>query len=151
MTTKTYYKKRSEDLLNSKDVSITNPRIILLSLLIKAGKPLTVEQILALAKGDLAQSTLYRVLNDLSGFGILTEFRTPENTIVVELNDQESDHHHHIFCESCGGITDISLSDAVEKAIEEEVKRIQKNLNVSISAHALELYGTCQGSCTVCK
>ena len=74
-------------LLNSKNISITNPRLILLSLLIKEDKPLTVDQILSLTKGDLAQSTLYRVLSDLKEFGLITEFRNPENSIVVELNN----------------------------------------------------------------
>ena len=138
-------------LLNSKNISITNPRLILLSLLIKEDKPLTVDQILSLTKGDLAQSTLYRVLSDLKEFGLITEFRNPENSIVVELNNKETEHHHHIFCESCGGITDISLSDNLEKLIEEEVNKIQRNLNVSIREHALELYGTCSGEGRVCE
>jgi len=146
-----HYCMDSCKLLNSKNISITNPRLILLSLLIREDKPLTVEQILSLTKGDLAQSTLYRVLSDLKEFGLITEFRNPENSIVVELNNAEAEHHHHIFCESCGGITDISLSDNLERLIEEEISEIQKNLNVSIREHALELYGTCGEECRVCE
>jgi|TARA_B110000263_G_scaffold227425_1_gene219736 Fur family ferric uptake transcriptional regulator len=139
----TSYIKKSENLLSSKKISITNPRIVLLSLLIKEERPLTVEQILALTQGELAQSTLYRVVNDLKTFGLITEFTTPDNTIVVEVSSGEKNHHHHIFCKNCGKITDVSLSNKLESNLAKEVSEIQKYLNIDISEHSLELYGLC--------
>ena len=136
--------KKSEDLLNSKKISITTPRLILLSLLIKEERPLTVEQILSLSRGKIAQSTLYRVVNDLKSFGLITEFTTPDNTIVVEISKGDKNHHHHIFCKCCGEITDIALSDALEDHLKEEVISIQKSLKVLIDDHSLELYGLCE-------
>jgi len=115
----------------------------LLSLLIKEERPLTVEQILALTQGELAQSTLYRVVNDLKTFGLITEFTTPDNTIVVEVSSGEKNHHHHIFCKNCGKITDVSLSNKLESNLAKEVSEIQKYLNIDISEHSLELYGLC--------
>tara|TARA_Y100000590_G_scaffold297561_1_gene335357 strand:+ start:2059 stop:2499 length:441 start_codon:yes stop_codon:yes gene_type:complete len=135
--------KQSRNLLNSKKASITNPRLVVLGLLLQEGRPLTIEQLLKLSKGKLAQSTLYRVINDLREFDLITEFTTPENTIVVELNTEDSNHHHHIFCEKCGRIIDIELDSQLEDDIEKEVSNIEGRYSLSIRGHSLELIGIC--------
>ena len=119
----------------------------MLDLLLKENRPLTIDQVLKLSKGKLAQSTLYRVIGDLSDFGLITEFPTPENTMVIELNSDEGNHHHHIFCKDCGSITDIELNPELESALEAEVAKIEKYRSISIDSHSLELYGTCD-DCT---
>ena len=140
--------KQSRNLLNSKKASITNPRLVVLGLLLQEGRPLTIEQLLKLSKGKLAQSTLYRVINDLREFGLITEFTTPENTIVVELNTEDSNHHHHIFCEKCGRIIDIELDSQLEDDIEKEVRNIEGRYSLPIRGHSLELIGICD-SCNL--
>ena len=135
--------KQSRNLLNSKKASITNPRLVVLGVLLQEGRPLTIEQLLKLSKGKLAQSTLYRVINDLREFDLITEFTTPENTIVVELNTEDSNHHHHIFCEKCGRIIDIELDSQLEDDIEKEVRNIEGRYSLSIRGHSLELIGIC--------
>ena len=135
--------KQSRNLLNSKKASITNPRLVVLGLLLQEGRPLTIEQLLKLSKGKLAQSTLYRVINDLREFDLITEFTTPENTIVVELNTEDSNHHHHIFCEKCGRIIDIELDSQLEDDIEKEVRNIEGRYSLSNRGHSLELIGIC--------
>ena len=90
-------RNQSRALLGSKNATMTNPRLVVLDLLIKEARPLTIDQVLKLSKGKLAQSTLYRVINDLTAFDLITEFTTPENTMVIDLNSDEGNHHHHIF------------------------------------------------------
>lgn len=140
-------RNQSRDLLSSKNATMTNPRLVVLELLIKENRPLTIDQVLKLSKGKLAQSTLYRVIGDLRDFGLITEFTTPENTMVIELNSDESKHHHHIFCKECGSITDIELNQQLEEALESEVAKIEKYRSISIVSHSLELFGTCS-NCT---
>ena len=142
-------RKQSRTLLSSKNASITNPRLIVLELLLKEDRPLTVDQVLKLTKGKIAQSTLYRVINDLRNFGLVTEFTTPENMMVVELNaDESGHHHHHIFCRKCGSITDIELNPQLEEELDNEVQRIESQYSLSINSHSLELFGICN-SCLV--
>lgn len=136
-------RKQSRTLLSSKNASVTNPRLIVLELLLKKKCPLTIDHILKLSKGKIAQSSLYRVINDLRDFGLITEFNTPENTIVIELNSGEEEHHHHIFCEKCGSITDIELDLQLEQALDKEVKKIERQHSISIRDHSLELFGLC--------
>ena len=114
-------KNKSRELLSAKRATVTSPRLVVLDLLLKEMRPLTIDQVLKLAKGKLAQSTLYRVIGDLTELGLITEFTTPENTMVVELNSDDGSHHHHIFCKNCGSITDIELNDSLEAALEKEV------------------------------
>ena len=140
-------RNQSRDMLSSKKATVTNPRFVVLDLLLKENRPLTIDQVLKLSKGKLAQSTLYRVIGDLSDFGLITEFTTPENTMVIELNSDEGNHHHHIFCKDCGSITDIELNPELESALESEVAKIEKYRSISIDSHSLELYGTCD-DCT---
>lgn len=136
-------KKQSRNLLTSKKASITNPRLVVLGLLLQQGRPLTIDQLLKLSRGKLAQSTLYRVINDLRDFGLITEFTTPEHTIVVELNTEDVNHHHHIFCEICGRIIDIELNKQLEDDIQKEVNSIEERYSLSIHGHSLELLGSC--------
>tara|TARA_Y100001960_G_scaffold118889_1_gene127316 strand:- start:14 stop:451 length:438 start_codon:yes stop_codon:yes gene_type:complete len=140
-------KNKSRELLSSKRATVTSPRLVVLDLLLKEMRPLTIDQVLKLAKGKLAQSTLYRVIGDLTELGLITEFTTPENTMVVELNSDDGSHHHHIFCKNCGSITDIELNDSLEAALEKEVAKIEKYRCIAIDSHSLELYGTCD-DCT---
>ena len=134
---------QSRTLLSSKNASITNPRLLVLELLLKKECPLTIDQILKLSRGKIALSSLYRVINDLREFGLITEFNTPENTIVIELNRGEEEHHHHIFCEKCGSITDIELSLQLEQNLDKEVSKIERTHSITIRDHSLELFGLC--------
>ena len=136
-------RNQSRDLLSSKNATMTNPRLVVLDLLLIENRPLTIDQVLTLSKGKLVKSTLYRVINDLRDFGLITEFTTPENTMVIELNSEDSNHHHHIFCKECGSITDIELNSDLESALEKEVAKIEKYRSISIDSHSLELFGTC--------
>ena len=136
-------RNQSRDLLSSKNATMTNPRLVVLDLLLIENRPLTIDQVLTLSKGKLVQSTLNRVINDLRDFGLITEFTTPENTMVIELNSEDSNHHHHIFCKECGSITDIELNSDLESALEKEVAKIEKYRSISIDSHSLELFGTC--------
>ena len=123
-------RKKSRTLLSSKNASVTNPRLIVLDLLLAQSRPLTIEQVLKLAKGKIAQSTLYRVISDLKEFGLISEFTTPENTIVVELDTGDgSSHHHHLFCEKCGSIIDIELDAHFELNLDNEVRQIEHILD----------------------
>ena len=134
---------QSRNLLSSKKASITNPRLIVLDILLKENRPLTIDQLLKISEGDIAQSSLYRVINDLKEFDLISEFTTPENTMVVELNTKDSRHHHHLFCRECGSITDIEINHQLESELEKETLKIEKEQNFLIESHSLELFGKC--------
>lgn len=92
-----FMEKSSREILSENNISITNPRIIVLEQLLKYKKPISVEDLQDNLKGQVATSTLYRVLNDLKKINVISEFITQENTTMIELSLYEDEHHHHLF------------------------------------------------------
>ncbi|MBL6628751.1 MAG: transcriptional repressor [Candidatus Actinomarina sp.] len=135
--------KSSREILSDNNISITNPRIIVLEQLLKYKKPISVEDLQDNLRGQVATSTLYRVLNDLKKINVISEFITPGNTTMIELSLHEDEHHHHLFCKSCGDVIDIELSLGFEQKLSSEIKSIEKNSFFIIEDHGLELIGRC--------
>ena len=133
------------------NISITNPRIIVLEQLLKYKKPISVDSLLSSLNNQVAKSTLYRVLNDLKDINILHEFSTPDNQTVVELILEDHPHHHHLFCSDCGEIIDVEMATEFENRLLKEIKRIEKKFNFVIEDHRLELFGKCTDLCVNCK
>jgi Fur family ferric uptake transcriptional regulator len=138
-----FMEKSSREILSEKNISITNPRIDVLEQLLKYKKPMSIEELQDILKGQVATSTLYRVLNDLKNINLVAEFITPENTTMIELSLHEDEHHHHLFCKTCGDVVDIELSLGFEQKLSNEIKSIEKNLFFTIEDHGLELFGQC--------
>jgi Fur family ferric uptake transcriptional regulator len=137
--------------LSDNNISITNPRIIVLEQLLKYKKPISVDSLLSSLNNQVAKSTLYRVLNDLKDINILHEFSTPDNQTVVELILEDHPHHHHLFCSDCGEIIDVEMATEFENRLLKEIKRIEKKFNFVIEDHRLELFGKCTDLCVNCK
>ena len=90
-------KKNPRNILSEKNVSITNPRILVIEELLNHKKPLTIDLLQINLKGKIALSTLYRVLNDLKKINVIKEFNTPEKETVVELSIHEEEDHQMLL------------------------------------------------------
>ena len=143
--------KSSREILSENNISITNPRIIVLEQLLKYKKPISVEDLQNNLKEQVAKSTLYRVLNDLKKIDILDEFTSPENQTVIELILEDRTHHHHLFCSDCGEIIDVELSDEFENFLNLEIKKIEEKFKFKISDHRVEMFGQSTDQCENCK
>ena len=141
--------------MNSKDVrfilkenglSITSPRLIILSLLLESHGPMSVNEIMEKSRHAIAFSTLYRVLADLSHAKIVTTFSSPRQKLLVELLGEQTDHHHHLYCESCERVYDVSLGEELEEMIEKLIIKIGETHHIDIREHSFEMYGTCNNS-----
>ena len=141
----------SKKILSDNNVSITNPRILVLEALLDNKSPITVDELLTKLENQVAKSTLYRVLSDLKKINILQEFTNLENQSVVELLLDTDSHHHHLFCSDCGEIIDVEMSNEFEEKLSKEIKRIEKKFNFIIEDHRLELFGKCTDLCENCS
>ena len=139
--------RNSKQILSDLNVSITNPRILVLEALLEIKNPITVEDLQSKLQGKVAKSTLYRVLNDLKKINIINEFTSPDNNIVIELSLEDDPHHHHLFCSDCGEVIDIELSKNFEKLLTKEIKRVEKKFNFVIEDHRIEMFGQCTDLC----
>ena len=124
----------------------TKNRRQLIEILLKTSKPITINQILK-SDSKLAQSSVYRNLAVLEEAGLVVKIITNDDHAHYELAEHILDHHHHIICSPCGEILDFHLSEKIEKALENSLKKIADDLGFSIDRHRLDLLGTC-GECT---
>ena len=141
----------SKKILSDNNVSITNPRILVLEALLDNKSPITVDELLTKLENQVAKSTLYRVLSDLKKINILQEFTSLDNQSVVELLLDTDSHHHHLFCSDCGEIIDVEMANEFEEKLSKEIKRIEKKFNFIIEDHRLELFGKCTDLCENCS
>ena len=143
--------KKSKDILLKNNISITNPRILVLEALMESHNPQTIDDLQERLGNKVAISTLYRVLSDLKKIKILHEFTSPDNSTVVELLLEDHAHHHHLFCSDCGEIIDIEMSNEFENLLAEEIKKVEKQFNFEIQDHRVEMFGVCTDQCANCK
>ena len=143
--------KNSKEILSNHNVSITNPRILVVEALLETKNPVTIEELQVILKNKVAKSTLYRVLNDLKKINILNEFTSPDNTTVIELSLEDDIHHHHLFCSDCGEVIDVELSEEFETLLSKEIKKIEDKFNFVIEDHRVEMFGQCTDQCRNCK
>jgi Fe2+ or Zn2+ uptake regulation protein len=122
----------------------TRVRREILDLVVTAGRPVTVPELLSFDHTDLAQSSLYRNLVVLEGVGVLQRVAGWGNHDRYELSESLSGHHHHhVTCTSCGSVNDIPANHGFEQAVEAEADTISRELGFDVSGHSVDLYGLC--------
>ena len=77
--------------------------------------------------------TVYRTLGLLSGLGLVRRLDLGDGPR-YELAE---DHHHHLICEGCGGITEFERCPLDLRGLPEV------GGDFEVRAHSLEVYGTC--------
>src|SRR5690242_8859030 len=85
---------------------------------------------------EINPATIYRILDAFYRTGVVQRFEFQEGKFRYELASKED--HHHLICESCGKIEDIS-----DCAIPELEKDIQKKKKFLVKRHSLEFFGLC--------
>ena len=128
-----------KSLLQSQNLKITPARLAILSYLAHTSRPLTVDDIISHVKlehTEADRATIYRIVETFSEKGIIKRLEFGEGKYRYEL---AGDDHHHLICEKCGNIEDIS--DCGISLWEAEIK---KKKNFIVTRHSLEFYGVCQ-------
>ena len=135
--------QQCRQLLIDNDIPITRPRILLLEILLQHKGPLRIEDVIKMSEGKLALSSLYRIINFLKSTNLISEFQTPDNTKVIELSNLKDNHHHHVFCQTCGAVEDFELNEVIETSLQKEIQKIESLNNISVLSHSLELLSIC--------
>jgi Fur family ferric uptake transcriptional regulator len=126
-------------ILSSVKLKSTTARTGVLDILVKADQPLGVPEIADGLKRqgiEVDRATLYRILEVFFQRGIVTKLELQEGKFRYELAGSD---HHHLICERCGAIADISDCDS--KKWEKEIKRKK---GFVVKRHALEFFGICK-------
>lgn len=124
--------------LSGHHLKVTEARIALIDLISHAKAPVDAQFLIEnlQMKLQIDRVTVFRILNILTEHGILRKLEFGEGKARYELPSTE---HHHLICESCGVIEDVS--DCNIGALE---KDISEKKNFHIKRHSLEFFGLCK-------
>ena len=124
-------------------LKVTLPRMKILEILESSDKRhLSAEDIYRVlldAGEEIGLATIYRVLTQFEGAGLVLRHHFETGQAVFEL--ERGKHHDHLICVKCGKIIEF-----VDEAIEAKQKEIAKKNGFRISDHSLIIYGICDNS-----
>lgn len=86
---------------------------------------------------EIGLATVYRVLTQFEGAGLVNRHHFEGGQAVFELN--QGGHHDHMVCLKCGKVTEF-----MDEIIEERQNKIAEQHNFEITEHSMILYGHCK-------
>ncbi len=121
-------------------LKVTLPRVKILEVLEGSeARHMTAEDVYKalLEKGEeIGLATVYRVLTQFEGAGLVERHHFEGGQAVFELN--RGSHHDHIVCLQCGRVEEF-VDDTIEKC----QQKIAHERGFEISDHSLIIYGNC--------
>ncbi len=124
------------------DQQYTSNRRAIVDALAAAGGPVTLPDLLA-ADRSLAQSSAYRSLSVLVDVGVARRLVHVGDHALFELDEHLTEHHHHLICERCGVVVDVTLPEPVERAIDTGFDAVAEAAGFVPAHHSVDLYGSC--------
>ena len=126
--------------LRQVELKITPARLAVLDILEKTDKPIDIATIIDYLETNNIKAdpaTVFRIINAFTDKGITKQIQLNEGKFRYEHSSKKD--HHHLICEKCGSLEDIS--DNFISDIEKEIQRKKKFL---IKRHSLEFFGICK-------
>ena len=127
--------------LRKAGLKVTLPRLKILEILENSTtRHMSAEEIykkLLDSSEDIGLATVYRVLTQFEGAGLVSRHHFEDGMAVFEIN--HGTHHDHIVCIDCGAVAEF-----VDPEIEARQNEIAQRLGYKIEEHSMVLYGRCQ-------
>ena len=130
--------------LAESDLRYTSGRKAIVTGLRLADRPVTLPELLDLAPA-LTQSSAYRNLSLMEEAGVIRRLLHGGDHAHFELAEELTEHHHHLICESCGLVRDITLDAGLEQTLDRAFARIADAEGFVPRHHAIDVYGRCAG------
>ena len=133
--------ERLNDHLKEHGLKTSSQRNLVLEIMLREKKHLTVEELYAIVKTehpDIGIATVYRTVRLLCAANIARELPITQQVSRYEIVS-EGNHHDHLICTSCGRFVEIS-----SEQIEREQLLIAKKHDFTLTDHSLILYGICK-------
>ncbi len=128
--------------LRSAGLRITQPRIAILSALIKRGQPTTIEQIHAdLEAGSCDLVTVYRCLSAFEDIGLVRRsfFHNGTSLYSISLGDQ---HPYHVICKETNVVQEIDPATTAElRRNVLQIEELLKSRGYNNVTHVVEFFG----------
>ncbi|MEA2285450.1 MAG: Fur family transcriptional regulator, ferric uptake regulator [Solirubrobacteraceae bacterium] len=86
----------------------------------------------------VGRASVYRILDQLDGLGLVTKIEVGQGIARYEPNRPGADHHHHMVCARCGEV--IPFADA---ELEATIEKVAERLTFEVAEHDIVLHGAC--------
>lgn len=131
--------------LRNAGLKVTLPRVKIYQILEKAGEgdhfsAEDIYKILLEQSEDVGLATVYRVLTQFEGAGLVSRHHFEGGHSVFELTQEEQ--HDHIVCVKCGKVREFN-----DRRLKERQDEVARELGFKITDHTLYLYGECADGC----
>ena len=131
--------ERIKSLLSTSGRAWTRPRSQVLAVLTAVPHPLRVEEIhRRLGDRRINLSSVYRALHLFHRLNVVRRLQLGEGASRYELAEAYRGHHHHLVCDACGRIEDVSRCPLEGDALR------TVGAGLAVRAHSLELFGLCR-------
>jgi Fur family ferric uptake transcriptional regulator len=130
------------ELLRANGMRITKNRIQIIDTLLRAEKPLSLDEIqerTGANEGMPDYATVFRVMTVLENLQVAQKVNFNRSCSYYELVNPQQ-HYDHIICTECGQVTLMIDSCPVEKV----ERKIEKRYGFSDIRHSLEFFGVCR-------
>ena len=121
----------------------TGGRRVLVEALMRAGRPLTVAEIVD-CRPALPPSTAYRNLAVLEQATVVRRVQLSGEFARYELSEELTRHHHHLVCVDCGSVVDVTAPAGLEADVTSAAKEVAAAAGFRLESHRLDLIGHCQ-------
>jgi Fe2+ or Zn2+ uptake regulation protein len=125
------------------DLRYTTGRRQIVAGLRRAGGPVTLPELLRL-QSDLAQSSAYRNLSLMEEAGVVRRLVHRGDHAHYELAEELTEHHHHLICESCGVVRDVTFPTSTERRLDEAFASVAAEQGFVPRHHVIDVYGRCE-------
>jgi Fur family ferric uptake transcriptional regulator len=120
----------------------TQARAAVLTVLTTHPRPLRAEEIhRALQNRHINLSSVYRALRLFETLNIVRRVTLGKGAPRYELADGYRDHHHHLVCDTCGRIEDVTTCPVEAGRLPQQ---IQRRTGFAVRSHVLDLFGLCR-------
>ena len=133
---------RINNLMEETGIRLTNQRENVIQVIIEnRDEHLAVADIYSLAKErdkTIGMATVYRTLDLLENLGVVKKRNFGDESAKYEFDLKEKNKHHHLICESCGRV--IEVSDLLSVDI---VNQTSQQKDFEVIDYCVQIYGYC--------
>ncbi|MEA2251508.1 MAG: Fur family transcriptional regulator, ferric uptake regulator [Solirubrobacteraceae bacterium] len=97
-----------------------------------------IEDALRAGGRSAARASVYRVLDELVGIGLVTRIDVGQGTTRFEAARPDGHHHHHMVCDRCGDVQPFA-----DEELERAVDRLAGRVAFDVAEHEIVLHGSC--------
>jgi hypothetical protein len=134
--------RQVDERLRTRDQRYTGSRRKIVEALAAMAGPVTLPTLLGHAP-SLAQSSAYRNLAVLEEVGIVRRLVHGADHAFYELAEDLTGHHHHLICERCGSVQDVTLSARLEESLDGAIDDLAKAQGFVPRHHTIDIHGVC--------